>query len=126
MGFHGFGSVQPHNWRNYIYGRSPAFYILAVIVIALLIYAITRIPDKTTTFRASPRESAWAACTQSVEKQIGLAASEAETFRPIKVTLMADDGYQVDVHYAKTNAAYRCTVKESPEGNWQVLSLTVK
>ena len=125
MGF-GYGNVHPENWRNFIYGRSRAFYIIAIIVIGLLIYAASQLPEKTTSYTASPRENAWAACTMFVEKQQGVSASEAEKYYPLGVTLLGEDRYQVDVHYAKLNTFYRCELKNTPDGNWQLISVKAK
>jgi hypothetical protein len=125
MGF-GIGPVHRENWRDHLYGRTPAFWIIVVIALGVLIFFASRAPVKTTVYNLSPRQSAWNTCTSAVEKELGLAAADAAEYRPIAVTLLAEDRYQVEVHYPQKNAAQICTVENTPDGKWQVLSRQAK
>jgi hypothetical protein len=122
MGFFGIGPVHRENWRDHLYGRTRAFWVIAVIALGLLIFFASRAPIKTTVYSLSPRQNAWNACTASVEKELGLLAADAAEFRPIAVTLLAENRYQVDVRYPGKNAAQTCTVENTPDGKWQVVS----
>lgn len=122
----GYGNVHADNWRDFIHGQSPAFYIVLAIILGLVFYALSQLPEKTTSYTASSRENAWAACTMFVEKQLGVSASEAEKYYPLGVTLLGEDSYQVDVHYAKLNTFFRCELKNTPDGNWQLISVKAK
>lgn len=126
MGSFGFGNVYPDNWRNFIYGRGPVIYIILAIILALMLFALSRVPGKTKTYLAGPRESAWNACTLQAEQELGLPVAEAPAYSPPGVTLLSEDSYQVDVYDAQKDARYRCTVELTPEGEWQVRSLEVR
>jgi hypothetical protein len=120
--------INPHNWRNFIHEQSLAFYIVLAILFCLVLYALSQWPGKTSysSPTSSPEESAWTACTTFVEKQLGVSASDAQKYNPSGVALLVEDNYQVDVYYVKMNVFYRCTIKNKPNGNRQLISLKVK
>lgn len=106
--------------------HTRAFFIGAIIVLVLAFFAISLMPGRTKTYTLSPRQNAWNACTKFVEKERGISASDAQEYTPAKVLLINQTTYQVDVQYAKKNNTYRCTVENTPEGNWQVTNLQLK
>lgn len=118
--------VWESNWRNLTYGRPYVVIILGVVVLALSMFVLSRLPPKKTTYFTNPKEIAWSTCTQAVEEQTGVPASDADEFSPIKVTLLSEDHYQMDVRYAKENASYRCEVKAASNGDWQLISVRMK
>lgn len=75
------------------------------------------------TATSSPEHLAWTACTQFVERQLGVSPSDAQRYNPSGVVALADGQYQVTVFYAKTSASYRCTLARHSNGDWELIGL---
>ena len=61
-----------------------------------------------------------------VEKQLGISTSETQEYNSPGVTFLSGDNFQVDVYYAQKNVFYTCALKNTPDGNWQLISLKAK
>jgi len=123
MRFRGWGTSHPDNWRNYVYGRTLAFYITGAVVIGLLFVLLSRIPAKSTVFPVSPPEQAWNACAQAAQDELGIPPADLPAYRRSYVKILAEDHYQVELEAAQSGVTYQCAVERASDGSWQVKSL---
>lgn len=127
MEFFGFGPIHPHNWRSYIYGRSPTFYVLAILVIAGLIFGMSRWTNRASTvYPVSDREAAWAACAVRVAADHNQPVTGADDYTPASVTLLDGGRFQAALHYKAANVFYTCTLEKGADGSMNVIRLEKK
>jgi hypothetical protein len=126
MGFFNPGTVHPENWRDHLPEHTRLPFAIMVILIVMLLVIMSRLPGKTKTYVAGPRENSWTACVTYAQQQLGLAVSGAQTYSPGAVTLLSDNQYQVELTYPQKNLRYRCTVEQVPDTHWQVTGLQAR
>jgi len=105
----------------------PIIGIITLIIICGLIYGLSRgvekVVDTIPTPTRSPEENAWYACTLFVEKQLKVAAFDAQSYNSDGVALLDMGKYRVDIHYAKLTTTYTCIVSDRTGGKWELISL---
>jgi tetratricopeptide (TPR) repeat protein len=101
--------------------------VLIVVVLCIVILALTQLNGKSSPAKptSTPGEMAFSACTQFIEKQLGVSYFDAQDYSPSRVTALGSGQFQVKVYYAKLSDTYQCTILHRTDGNWQLVSLEV-
>lgn len=78
--------IQPPNQKK----NSGLVVLVVIIGICIFLWAITQTGSKSSsaTPTASPEESAWYACTQFIQKQLGVSSLDAQRYNPSGVTIL--------------------------------------
>jgi hypothetical protein len=97
--------------------------LIVGIVSVLLTACASKPAAAATTGAPSEAQSAWVACTHSIEAAKALPVSEAPRFSPASVTKMDDNDYIAVLFYQKSGEYYRCGVQKADDGTWKLTSL---
>ena len=100
------------------------FFLLAICGVSygLAIGAVKTIGPVATPTRTT-EENAWYACTLFVEKQLKVAAFDAQRYNSSGVILLDNSKYRVDVDYAKLTTTFTCFLQDHADGNWELINL---
>ncbi len=100
------------------------FFLLAICGVSygLAIGAVKTIGPVATPTRTT-EENAWYACTLFVEKQLKVAAFDAQRYNSSGVILLDNSKYRVDVDYAKLTTTFTCFLQDHTNGNWELINL---
>jgi tetratricopeptide (TPR) repeat protein len=123
-------TVQPKEQNkkgSLVLASKAGLLVLAIIVICISLWAVIQIGSKSSPAKptSTPEEMAFSACTQFIEKQLGVSYFDAQDYSPSRVTTLNNGQFQVKVYYAKLSDTYQCTILHRTDGNWQLLNLEV-
>jgi len=114
------------------------FILLAAVAVILVICFILfsnndpykRTPSDSNSYSdsvpADSREDAWMACKMFIDQQLGIPTGDAQKYTSSNVTPLAGDKFKVKIFYAKWDDTYLCDLLHHPNGDWQLLDLSVK
>jgi hypothetical protein len=107
------------------------FIILGVIAVVIIIIVIIASNNSNgsgggTKTTSSNEESAWTSCTLFIQRQLGISYLDSQQYSPSLVTSQGNNQYVTDVYYAKLKSMYECVIYHQPDGNWQLMSLSLK
>ena len=68
-------------------------------------------------------EASWNECAGFIQSKFGVSSTSAPTFNTSNVNVVQKDQFIVTMYYGSIGTLYRCSLKQSSDGSWQLVTL---